>query len=643
MLQAQVCDCGVAALGIVLAHYGRAVPLAELRRQTGVTRDGITAGSLLRTARAHGLQAKGWRKEPDGLPHLGFPLIAHCGFNHFIVVEGMAADRLWINDPARGPGIMPRDQFDHAFTGVALSFAEEAPPTRPHTPVWRQVLAQRPRLPAGWGKPVAAAGAASCLGVAAAVLLGRAADGDAVLLPAVPALLLLGLLAYGRERWRQRWADAMADACFAADHEHLWRLPAPFFSYRGAAVAGRLFAGRSAAATIGGPLAEAALALLAAIPPLAASLCFDPVTGGGLLLVAVATAAGMAGHGCDRTAVWRGSVLAGMTQTRPAAGVFADIEAVRLGGRSDEILAETVGLQARNLHDGAPAVLPQAALSAVPLLIAGAPLAVALLAVGRTTPGSMVTLVLLALLLGEALSQAWRHAAAARQAYTLLLLRLDLRQEEPWQPPVAAAGGGLAARGLAFGYHRQGAPLLQGLDLEVRPGEAVGLAGTGGAGKSTLALLLSGLLQPWAGEVHGAPVLVDTRPMILEASLREAVRLWEPRHDDAAVCRALADAGLAGLLDEREGGLDMAVLAHGANLSGGQRIRLALARALLDDPSAVILDEAFDALDMDVELQIRAALRRRGCAVLVISHRETTLAACDRVLTLAEGRLWASR
>lgn len=639
VLQAQVCDCGVAALGIVLAHYRRAVPLVELRRQAGVTRDGISAGNLLRVARAHGLEAKGWRKDPDGLPQLGFPLIAHCGFNHFIVVEGMAGDRVWINDPVRGPGLMHREQFDHAFTGVALSFAIAAPPAGRPLPVWRQVVAVRPRLLPGWAWPIAAAIAAGSLSAAAAVLLGRAVDGETAVLPWLPPVLLLaGLIAYDRERRRQRWAAAQADACLAADLDHLWRLPMAFFTYRGHAVASRVFAGATAAATLGGPLAEAALAVIGLGPPLVAALLLDPATGAGLLGVTVAALAAIAWQGLDRATIWRGSVLAGMSRTRLPTGVFLDMEAVRLGGRSDEILSETNGLQARNLHDGDLAVLPQASLSAVPLLLAGAPLLVPLLAAGGATPGRLVSLALLALLLGEALALAWQKAAAVRVLYHWLLIRLDLRQE-PVAPAIPTLTGGLAAHGVTFGYHRQGKPLLTGVTLSVGCGEAVGLAGAGGAGKSTLAQILAGLLPPWSGMVSGVPVLVDNRPLIFEASLRDAVRLWQPRHDDEAIRRALADAGLGGLLDEREGGLDMPILARGTNLSGGQRLRLALARALLDDPAALVLDETFDALDGDIEQHIRTALRRRGCALLVISHRETTLAACDRVLTLVDGKV----
>jgi ATP-binding cassette subfamily B protein len=218
----------------------------------------------------------------------------------------------------------------------------------------------------------------------------------------------------------------------------------------------------------------------------------------------------------------------------------------------------------------------------------------------------------------------------------------------------------IETRGLVVDYRGQAGRkrALDGVSLEIKTGEVVGIAGASGSGKSTLVKLLLRLVHPSAGQVSlaGTPLeavsrealarlvaYVGQEPFLFSGTVAENIAYGAAGASHADVVRAAEMVGLHEEIVRSPGGYEAAVGERGRNLSGGQRQRLALARALLHDAPVLVLDEATSALDSANEQRVlRAVLAGRpGRTVLLVAHRPAALQAADRVLTFDAGRLVA--
>ncbi|WP_320780660.1 thiol reductant ABC exporter subunit CydD [Streptomyces sp. CRN 30] len=245
------------------------------------------------------------------------------------------------------------------------------------------------------------------------------------------------------------------------------------------------------------------------------------------------------------------------------------------------------------------------------------------------------------------------HAAAEGLAAAEEIFEvLETPAPVPGTSPVPARQA-LAFENVTVRHPGRATDAVSGVSFTVEPGETVALVGPSGAGKSTLLDVLLGFVRPAEGRVrvggadlagldpaewHARVAWVPQRPHLYAATIAENVRLARPEADDAAVRRALRDAGALTFVDALPEGAETVLGEDGAGLSAGQRQRLALARAFLADRPVLLLDEPTAALDGATEAEVVAAVRRlaAGRTVLLVVHRPALLEAADRVVRLPE-------
>ena len=218
----------------------------------------------------------------------------------------------------------------------------------------------------------------------------------------------------------------------------------------------------------------------------------------------------------------------------------------------------------------------------------------------------------------------------------------------------SSINGSLELKDISFGYSPLDPPLIENFSLKLAPGARVALVGSSGSGKSTLAKIVAGLYKPWSGQVlidgqsreelppfvlHDAVQMVDQQIFLFSGTVRENLSLWDPTVSDEAMVRACQDADIYDVVASLPGGLNGTLLENGANLSGGQRQCLEIARALVCDPAILILDEATNSLDTVKEMRVDFNIRSRGCTCLMVAHRLSTIRDADEIIVLDKGKV----
>ena len=683
VMQMEALECGAASLTMVLAYYGKWIPLEKVRQDCGVSRDGSNARNLLMAARSYGLKAQGYRFEPDDLKAGGeFPCIIHWNFNHFVVLCGFRGNCAVINDPARGTVKVPMDVFDEAFTGVCLMFAPDEgfePGGKP-----KSVMAfARERL-RGAGGAVAFVVLTSLITALIGVinpaftrifydrlLTGQNTEWFIPTIAAMSALAAVQIVAAAEAICSLRINGKLA---VIGSTTFLWqvlRMPMEFFSQRMAGdIQQRQGDNASIANSLVSTLAPLALQTVMMVFYLVVMIRYSwqlTLVGVASIVIDAAMSRVISAKRVNITRVQMRDQ--GKLSSTAVAGIEM-IETIKASGTENGYFARWAGFQASVNTQKVRYERLNAYLGMIPTLVTTLTNTVVLaMGVWYAMEGSftvgMITAFQAFLAAFTAPATALVYAGQTMQEMRTRMERVedvmqypvDVREEQDddaGESGYAKLTGEVELKNVTFGYSRLAPPLIEDFSMHVKPGSTVAFVGESGCGKSTLSKLISGLYKPWSGEIlfggvpqsdiprsvfTGSLAVVDQDIILFEDTIANNIKMWDSTIEDFEMIMAARDARLHEGIMQRDGGYQYRITEGGKDFSGGQRQRMEIARVLAQDPTIIIMDEATSALDARTEFEVVNAIRDRGITCIVIAHRLSTIRDCDEIIVLDHGRV----
>ncbi len=683
IMQMEYVECGAASLAMILAYHGKYVPLEQVRRDCGVSRDGSKASNLMTAAENYGLVAEGYRWSVESvMTKAHIPCIIHWNMAHFVVLRGFGKNKAYLNDPGLGEITVSMEEFNRSFTGIVLEFrpGENFVRDGKMPTVGGYLRSKAAQYRSGLVFLALDALAVALIGLMTPVYQRIFTD---VMLNSKQewekqfflTLLLLGVLELVSDILREthiyRIQGNMAMRSNTGFFRHLLNLPTEFYQQRSVGdLISRL--------TMNSTIAEL---LVRKITPVAIQLVMVLIYFGALFsLSPVAAFLGAFALAGNILTTW---FLARFTlqsqqrrmnsQMRMDAAMISGIdmiETIKSSGVANGYFSRWAGQQAdvnagRTRENSITVWLTGLATFMLDLTNALV-LSVAAWSIihGYTTVGLILVLQTLIQKLtapAQDLSQVSKNTRELATSIQKVEDVMNYAEDEafpvrtlPEEEEIQPLDGGIAFEHVTFGYSRVAPPLLDDFSFTVQPGQRIAVVGASGSGKSTVAKLLTGTVLPWSGEVlfDGRPhasipktlftdavAIVSQESTLFEDTVSNNIRMWDTKLSSTAVVQAAREACIHDDILMLPGGYDYVVRSGGRNFSGGQCQRITIARALARNPKVLILDEATSALDAKTEHVIMENIKARKLTAVIVAHRLSTVRDCDCILVLDNGKI----
>lgn len=683
VMQMEALECGAACLCMVMAYYGKWIPLEQMRKDCGVSRDGSNAANILAVARDYGFEADAYSVEPEDLRNEGiFPCIIHWEFNHFVVCNGFKGNKVYLNDPAKGTYTVSLEQFDESFTGICLLMrpGENFEPSGKRKTVWKFASQRLKGARTALGFMTVMTLIASLTGILSAafsrIFIDEILPGDEpqLLVPFLTGLAVLTMIQIATA-WIQAIYSLRINGKMdvVGSSTYMWkvfRLPMEFFSQR---MAGDIQQRKDTNARIAGQLvgifAPLFLNTVMMFFYLIVMLRYS------VLLTIVGIASILIQYGLSRIiAKKRVNITrvmmrdAGKLSSYTVSGMEM-IENIKASGAENGYFERWSGYQASINTQVVGYGRLEYYVGTLPSLVSGimnilvTVLGVWLVMRGQFTPGmifafqgflsSFLTPAATLINSGQQMQEMRTNIERIEDVMEYpddVIMNQETAEDQ--EKSYSKLSGDLVMQNVTFGYSRLAPPLIRDFSLTLKPGQNVAFVGVSGCGKSTLSRLISNLYQPWSGQIlfDGKPAVeidravftesvavVDQDISLFEDSVSNNIRMWDQSIEDFEVILAARDAQIHSTIMQRDGGYKHKMAEGGKDFSGGERQRIEIARVLTMDPTIIILDEATSALDAQTEYDVVRSIRDRGITCVVIAHRLSTIRDCDEIIVLDQG------
>lgn len=682
VMQMEMLECGAASLCMILAYYNKWIPLEQVRKDCGVSRDGSSAKNIYCAAGNYGLDVKAYSFKVDEIMESGtFPCIIHWGFNHFVVLNGFRGKNAVINDPARGCVKVPMEEFRQKFTGITLVFepGEEFEPGGKKN----SIMGFARRRLQGTGSAIIftflITMAIAVLGIMGPVfsrifldviLTPTGKDYIYLFIFVISAVSLVQIMAVLiKEIYLLKIEGKMAIISNSEFMWHVLRLPVDFFSQR---MAGDITTRQktnqdiaSAMIKIFAPLVLNFLMMIFYLTVMIEYNLYITFVGVFSVLINVILAGIISDKRINITRVMMRDKgrLDGTTFT----GIEM-IETIKSSGADNGFFENWAGIQAAVNSRQVEYTRLNQYLGTVPVLVSKlSDIIILLLAIYLVIQGKFTVGMVLAF---QGFLVLFREPAETLITATQNIqeMRTNMeRVEDVMQYPtdISETGkavqdgvvydkleGSIEMKNITFGYSVLEEPLIKDFNLSVRPGRRIAIVGSSGCGKSTISKLISGLYKPWTGEIlfggkkledinhqvfTGSLAVVDQDIILFEDTIANNIKMWDSTIEDYEMILAARDAQLHEDIMQRNGGYQYRILEGGKDFSGGQRQRMEIARVLAQDPTIIIMDEATSALDAKTEYDVVNSIKDRGITCIVIAHRLSTIRDCDEIIVMDHG------
>lgn len=679
VMQMEMVECGAASLGMILAYHKKWLPLEQLRKDCGVSRDGCSAKQLLLAGRSYGMEVNAYKLDGEELQELT-PAIIHWNFNHFVVYKGKKGNHHYLNDPARGKVKVTQEEFDKAFTGIALAFE----PTEAFKPGGSRASILgfvKRRLKNTWAAAffIFVTGLLTALiGIATPlfsqifmddILSGKNPDWFYPFMAAFVAVIGVNFLIEGLKGiYTRKYNAAMAIDANSHFFWHLLRLPMDFFSQR---YVGDLIlrqkSNQNIASTLVQQLAPLAIQFMLLVLYLTFMLRYSVLLtciGLGAMGINMLLASYISSLRVDVTRVAERDMgkYYGVTMS-----CLDNMETIKAAGAENGFFNHWAGYYT-NMHNTEaraarkdqlygiwPGMLQ--ALTGNAILIIGA----YLIMDGEFTigmlmafQGFMTSFMAPAQHLFMATEMVIEMRTQMERVEDVLKYPVDERNATRTQGGRGKLGGRIELKHVTFGYNKFSQPQIKDFSLSMEPGKSVAFVGTSGCGKSTLAKLITGLYHPWEGEIlfDGKPLseinadefsnsvaMIDQNVVMFDDTVAANIKMWDTSIEDFAMVLACRDAQIREDVVSRPEGFNTRLVKGGKNFSGGQLQRMEIAAALAREPVILIMDEATSALDAETEKRIMDSIRMMGVTLIVVAHRLSTIRDCDEIIVLEKGEV----